>query len=325
MADSYSEAYSFLDLDYAEIESDRVKQEYLHALKNDLQGNILKSHGRNYSICLFLNFGTDPFDKPQQKIIRKWIGTVATRHINSSLEQDQYSQSYREFLQRQEVSPARLFANFSLSFSGYTALGLEKPTDNFRQLHEQKINDRESFLPSLHPFENGMQKRRGQIGDKSMDWESAYKRNDIHALLLLADDYSEHLWEQANQIITEIKNIKAIKIVKKEIGCVRRNTIEQTIEPFGFADGISQPVFLTKSDPTDTQWNPCANLRLVLNIDPYGQAFKDQVTNRAYSFGSFLVYRKLEQNVEKFNTQIQDLVQEHQKNVVPIPPQKLNN
>jgi deferrochelatase/peroxidase EfeB len=315
MSDNYREAYSFLNLDYADIENDLKKQEYLNSLKKDIQGNILKSHGRNFSVCLFLNFGNSPFDSSQQKIIKKWISDFAEKNITSSLDQDQHSQGYRTALQQQVDPPPKLFVNFSLSLLGYIALGLEQPIETFRKLHEQKINDRESSLPSLHPFENGMQKRRKQIGDRAMDWESGYKKNDIHALILLADDYSDHLWEQANQIITEIKNIKAIKIVKKEVGCIRRNMLEQTIEPFGFADGISQPLFLTKADSQDTKWNPCANLRLVLNVDPYGKNFQDAATNTPYSFGSFLVYRKLEQDVAKFNTQITDLATEYQKNV----------
>lgn len=77
-----------------------------------------------------------------------------------------------------------------------------------------------------------------------------------------------------------------------------KNRKWQAIEHFGFRDGISQPLFLkediervAKEQGTD-KWNPTAPLELVLVKDPLGEG--------DHSFGSYCVYRKLEQDVRGF-------------------------
>ena len=79
------------------------------------------------------------------------------------------------------------------------------------------------------------------------------------------------------------------------------------IEPFGFRDGISQPVFYQShldfwlklqkaaAAQSDLKWNPAATLNLVLCADPNGK--------QPWSCGSYFVFRKLEQDVNKFYKQ----------------------
>jgi Dyp-type peroxidase family len=70
------------------------------------------------------------------------------------------------------------------------------------------------------------------------------------------------------------------------------------VEHFGYLDGRSQPLLLKRQADRETEtgggsfWDPRAPLSLILVPDPNGSL------NR--SFGSFLVYRKLEQNVRGF-------------------------
>jgi Dyp-type peroxidase family len=70
------------------------------------------------------------------------------------------------------------------------------------------------------------------------------------------------------------------------------------VEHFGYVDGQSQPLFLKRQAEQETHkgggsfWDPRAPLSLILVPDPNG--------SRSRSFGSFLVYRKLEQNVRGF-------------------------
>ena len=48
----------------------------------DLQGNIIKSHGRDYSVLLFLRW------RPEQvEAARAWIASFASRWITSALQQ----------------------------------------------------------------------------------------------------------------------------------------------------------------------------------------------------------------------------------------------
>jgi Dyp-type peroxidase family len=312
---NYDEAYLLLDrsnLDPA-IEPDL-------SLLEDIQGNILKSHGRDYSIYLFLHF-----DNQQPSTIKSWIGDFAQNYVVSAAQQEAQSRGYRERRQTNDVAVApNLFVNFSLSFKGYQALGLDAQT-NFRKLYQQKLDLVENNFLSLHPFEEGMLKNLETLQDRQSDWEQEYLQVDheIHALVLLADDDQDSLLETANSIITEIAENNNIRIVNTEIGFVRRNDLNQTVEPFGFADGISQPLFLKqdieKITNTD-QWNPSANLRLVLNVDPFGEKFTDKQGSK-YSFGSFLVYRKLEQDVAGFNHGVTELARKLENQVTDAPPQ----
>jgi|LakMenE01Jun11ns_1017448.scaffolds.fasta_scaffold9957886_4 deferrochelatase/peroxidase EfeB len=297
---NYDEAYNFLER--SEIDPD---QPDIRFRLEDIQGNILKSHGRTYSIYVFLHF-----DNSQPEATKKWIGDFAEKYVVSAIRQREQTQEHKKFLKtKKEASSSTLFVNFSLSFKGYEALGLDAKT-NFRKLYQQKLQDKERSF-STHPFEEGMLENLESLKDKKRDWEIEYQQvessvmnNDIHALILLADCDIDNLCEKTQQILDNIE-ANNIRIIKKEIGWVRKNDQDQCIEPFGFADNISNPLFL-KSDiyqVTDKdQWDPSANLRLVLNVDPFGN-----LQNKGYSYGSFLVYRKLEQNVEGFNEKIKEL------------------
>jgi len=76
------------------------------------------------------------------------------------------------------------------------------------------------------------------------------------------------------------------------------------IEHFGFVDGISQPLFserdVNKQVGGLDQWNPWAPLKLVLTRDPNGQ--------KEDSFGSYSVFRKLEQNVRLYEKKKQEII-----------------
>ena len=58
----------------------------------DLQGNIIKSHGRDYSVLLFLRWRPD-----QLEAARVWIATFASRWVTSALQQFEECRRYREF------------------------------------------------------------------------------------------------------------------------------------------------------------------------------------------------------------------------------------
>jgi len=79
---------------------------------------------------------------------------------------------------------------------------------------------------------------------------------------------------------------------------VLRNKNGDGIEHFGFVDGLSQPLFLQADRDAASardqfnHWDPSAPLSLALLRDPY-MAQDD-------CFGSYLVFRKLEQNVRRF-------------------------
>lgn len=308
----YRKAYKLLETKEIEIppHSKDNSSQKLKRLLEDIQGNILRSHGRTYSIYLFLQF-----DPNQLKATKKWIGDFASKYVVSAIKQQEQSKKYKQCREKGITPPQKLFANFSLSFKGYQVLGLDAET-NFLKLYRQKLDDHERNFRSPHPFEEGMVENISGLRDKDSDWESEYLNKEIHALILLAHSNADTLWKKTEKIITKIEDNK-IRIINKEIGLARKNDQNQVLEPFGFPDGISNPLFF-KTDLNNEvenmdKWNPSAKLRLVLNVDPFGKDFKDEKTGNQYSFGSFLVYRKLEQDVEGFNNKVRELACELEK------------
>jgi deferrochelatase/peroxidase EfeB len=75
------------------------------------------------------------------------------------------------------------------------------------------------------------------------------------------------------------------------------------IEHFGFQDGVSQPLVIRQDIEAevaargDQHWDPSAPLRLLLVPEPGGEG----------RFGSFMVFRKLEQNVRGFRAAMEEL------------------
>lgn len=250
-------------------------------LLKDLQGNILRGHGRDYSTHLFLQFKPD-LTNP----VRTWIQTFAQQYLKSAKEQSDEAHLYRT----QQVSGG-LFANFFLSRKGYEYLKIEPYQ-----------------IPSDQPFRMGMKNDdiRSFLGDPPVDqWENGFQ-TQIDALILVADDSILDLSEAVKKIEAQLCQIA--EIVHRDNGFILRNQAGQIIEHFGFVDGVSQPLFLKRDidnslrdDRDFKQWDPRASLDVVLVRDPNGRT-ED-------SYGSYLVYRKLEQNVKAFRQDQHQLAQ----------------
>lgn len=292
----------------------------------EIQGNILKSHGRNHAVYLFLKFKKDEQDEEQaNKDIEKtkqWIGSFSHKYVTSALEQAKQGKRYR---QNQEVPakdvPAQVFASFFLTRAGYMHLGYT---------YDQ--------LPNEDAFRQGMKdpNMQSELGDdvnqliKDKDgkevpvWDAGFKDHEIHALVLLAADKAvgsrtdelKKLEQQQPTLLHVVPVLlqEKLEVLKKELGYIAdviheeygyvlRDENQEEIEHFGFRDGVSQPLFLKRDiDKERTpsnfdQWDPRAPLSLVLFKDPLGDTEKE-------SYGSFLVFRKLEQNVGGWNRDV---------------------
>jgi len=239
---------------------------------NNLQGNILKSHGRNYAFLLFLQF------KPGQtaaaaNFIRTFAGQVTS--AKDQLNAPPYQQGI--------VGPR--FANFLLSGAGYGYFGFPKG----------RMDER---------FEEGMKAWAEYLQDEPGKWEKAYQ-DTIHAMILLADDDFARLKAKQKEIALAAQGVADVRLQPGIT--LRRNDMvnEEAVEHFGFVDGVSQPLFLEKDikkaeQAGIDQHDPSAPLKLVLVPDPATQA--------PDSFGSYLVLRKLEQNVKAFRAKKRRLV-----------------
>ena len=102
----------------------------------------------------------------------------------------------------------------------------------------------------------------------------------------------------ANVIALSTPSAKFHVSAQKGHGLHNRNG--EGIEQSGYGDGRSQPIFLTEDIDAErlrkdgaTNWGPKFGLRRAIVPDPTGVEPSSQ-------FGSYFIYRKLEQNVRKF-------------------------
>jgi Dyp-type peroxidase family len=243
-------------------------------LLDDLQGNIFKGHGRDHTVHIFLRFNRD------QQATKQLIRAFAAEYLRTSASRQQEEAAHYA----KSKTPGDVFANFLLTYKGYKALGF--------------LRDR---IPGDKRFQAGMKQSRDELSDPdSQGWEDLY-REQIDAMILLADDDLERLDAWKARVLQHFHDILLVVGQGKkpiEHGKALRNANDDTIEHFGYVDGRSQPLLL----PSDVarehntggidEYNPSAPLSLVLVKDPNGKT--------AASYGSYLVFRKLEQNVQRF-------------------------
>jgi Dyp-type peroxidase family len=251
-------------------------------LFSNLQGNILKGHGRDFTNNIFIKFYGVKKDK-----VKEWIRAFADYKITSCKKQLKENELYK----RNKVSN-NVFYGFLLSAKGYEYL--EKSTDDFE----------DSFV-------NGMENAGLNDPDKKL-WDEGF-RGELHAMILIGDDNREKLATETRAILEQLYPLGDITTI--EYGNVIRNENNDGIEHFGYVDGVSQPLFfedelekyieqnlgknflnLSKKDLT---FDPSADKELVLVNDP--------LTNTKDAYGSYFVFRKLEQNVRKFKKDEKEL------------------
>jgi Dyp-type peroxidase family len=258
------------------------------AMLDNLQGNILKSHGRDHVTLLTLRFTTEA------AMVRNWLRSFAAHWLTSASEQRQDASTYRR------GGATGVFGSIFLTAAGYQKLGLTR----------QEMLSRFGGEGEKAAFTSGMAAARQALNDPAATtWDLPYREaTPIDAMVLLAAD-SPHLLEWSSGRVE--RSLEGVGVVAgRENGAVLRDAQDRTIEPFGFADGLSQPVFF-KDDldhMAETQggvdvWNPSAPLSLALVADPFA-AEPD-------CFGSFLVFRKLEQNVKRFRERLQQVAQQY--------------
>jgi Dyp-type peroxidase family len=252
-----------------------------------LQANILKSHGRDYSDHILLRFTATPDEA------RRWLQHFSQENVTSALHQLDEGEQFRD-----HQVPGGMIACLFLTADGYRSLDL----------------DTERFNDQAGTFRRGMKDREFDLFSPNKDpkperWQPAY-RGAIHAMILLADDSPDTLAARTADVCASVAAVATVLGV--EHGKVRRNEVLQAngkgqpIEPFGYVDGRSNPLFLKHEIDREIddkggidEWDPTAPLSLALIADPFAEA--------PDSFGSFLVFRKLRQDVAGFDRQVADL------------------
>jgi Dyp-type peroxidase family len=123
--------------------------------------------------------------------------------------------------------------------------------------------------------------------------------------VLVGDATDKAMTARRNEILGLLPD--SVTVLAEETGLGRVNARGEGIEHFGYVDGRSQPLFLTEdvdAEKNNTDginvWNPSAPLSQVLVPDT-------AAPDPGVHFGSYFVFRKLEQNVRRFKQAEADL------------------
>jgi len=270
-----------MSIDFEKQESHDPESAEVQELLAKLQGNILKGHGRNYTVHVFVKFDASDAAK-----LRKRLAGFAAKTVTSGLQQYVESEQFRKF-----KIPGAMFSNLFLTANGYRALGFTK----------EQLNT--TFQDEF--FRKGMPDRSGKFNDPPPDkWEKGYQSGEIDAMFLFADDDEKFLLRQVRLLMNELDKFCTILVVEQGEALRNKETTEG-IEHFGYVDGRSQPIYL-KGDEKDEGktdiWNPVEPLNVVLT--------KDRAVSGGEHWGSYFVFRKLEQNVLGFKTRERELADE---------------
>ncbi|WPP01773.1 hypothetical protein SFA35_10655 [Pseudomonas sp. HR96] len=242
------------------------------AMLENLQPNILKEHARDHSTLLFLQFASASAG-------RSFLSAIAA-HLKSTLTHLQEINAYK--CGRGSGTP---YVGVGLTAAGYAALQV-------------------TAVPADPSFAAGMQATTG-LNDPHPDTWDGYFHDPkaLHGLVIIGDAKSDPMAHKLAQIHHLIAAHPGVNILGTQEGRAMHNSNGDGIEHFGYVDGRSQPLFLHEDleaerllkDGTST-WNPDFPLQQAIVSDP-------AAPDPSRHFGSYFIFRKLEQNVKRFKEQ----------------------
>lgn len=262
----------------------RLRNADEQSMLSQLQGNILKGHGRPRTAQVFLRI-----KRGRASVARAFLRQYAADKLMSAAQQLEAAAIIKiEGPNSTNPLVNRPLTTIVISASGYRALEIAL-----------------AQTPADAAFLDGLKNRGAQLNDPpKTKWHPGY-RGELHVMILIAGKADSDLSDLSSMVELEIIDLvarapkQAITFVGMERGRVYKNTDGEGVEQFGFVDGRSQPLLIeeeVEKEPADETgafiWNPAFPLSQVLVKDP---AIADPNI-----FGSYFVFRKLEQNVKGF-------------------------
>ena len=276
---------------------------------DDIQGNIVKGYGRyGYPFARYVFF---KFEAPQaaRNFIKGLVGFIT---------------SAAPWDARTDLPAAT--TNIAFTYRGLKSLGL--PTESMHSFPED--------------FSMGMKARATILGDDLASapqyWDPIWHDDkDVHMFLSINAKNPAAL-EERYQAIQRIllaagEHVKQLSghrgeqgdnMPYQEAAAIFENGVPTPKEHFGYTDGISDPYFKgcglhpanvigggkpTRGDPkTEAGWQPLETGEFILGYRDETQELPVAPTPRLLSLnGTFMVYRKLHQNVGAYNQYIENV------------------
>jgi Dyp-type peroxidase family len=248
---------------------------------NDLQGNILKGHGREYTANIFCKFPSGK-DAAAKAFLKSLEADALVRSAKSQLEDTAAYNAAKDAGAPLPVSPT--FYAVMISQAGYTYLNI-KAADQ----------------PSDPAFKASMRSRQAALVDPlPTTWEAAYQ-TEYHAMILIADTSSAKVINKTNKMMQRIAaaGLSVGGTFHTEPGTAIFNEAGEGLEHFGYVDGRSQPLMLIEDIQKEARkkggidkWSPA------FAPDQFVVPDKGGANDTAY--GSYFVFRKLEEKVRAF-------------------------
>ena len=282
---------------------------------NDIQGNIVKGYGR---------FG---FPKARYVFFHFSNGEFAREFIGQLVPLITTSAPWSEENLTNENPKPEVTTNVAFTYSGLRELGL--PDKSMR-----------SFPAD---FRMGMRARRAILGDTG-------KSGPEHWDSLWEDNYKVHMWMSINGINDEMVEERYAKISKlmatarggvsllsghrgpnpdfQTASALYHNGVPVAKEHFGYTDGISDPYFEGQTkrpedvigagkvtrEPAETLagWAPLKTGEFLLGHGDEANEYPASPIPRLLSYnGTFMVYRKLHQNIAAFENYLEAMGKYH--------------
>jgi Dyp-type peroxidase family len=246
----------------------------------DIQANILKSHGRDFSKFLFIEFNESQAEAIGKCLYEIYFATedqASLRLTNSNQKQIIESKNYKNDVEVVEAG-ASVVITIHFSSTGLSRIGKREWCDAGQH-----------FL-----FEKGMRSNEINLKDPAAaDWPDPNYKEDIHVLIVTASDSKASLMAMDKRIRSKLHSDGIAKRIFVEEG----KKLPGGKEPFGYKDNISNPWFYSKME----------NKRGTKYYRRIGSKFKIVLDNRG---GSFLVFRKLQQHKSAFDQIVRKLAKE---------------
>ncbi|WP_438480674.1 Dyp-type peroxidase [Oleiharenicola lentus] len=269
----------------------------------DIQGNILKGHGREFTALVIFRFGGDR--AKNRELLVQSANPHWEHRITSAFEQEQQADKRRKLVGLYDEKSAQFLEASTLPFRslGLTAAGLEacgikgKELANpgemigmeFERISAFQSKDLKSFLRDPEP------------------WEQAYQSRP-HGVWLLAnadETLLGHMVDACRRMLTEEYQAEVVGVENGFQWKPHKDGNQKNIsyEPFGFADGFAttqikvqeKPPFYHLVQPSSGSLKPGKARSFEIPIEQVMYAGPGPLVG-----SSFLVLRKLGQNVRAF-------------------------